>query len=307
MKCNKCGKKPVYKNGLCKECYKKASRKKSIKQKDLDDPDYIIKHLDKDEKIIEKMQVSNIMYACIVFLFAISIVLFPKTLVEFFWLRNNFYFPILVATIAICFIGIYSAVYFFSRKIYLTSKRIIGKWGIFNVKIINAPLSKIESIDTFKIKAVEICIYGNSYVFDFIASPEKFKLDTIKQIKSIIDSTNDEKVLLSFSHSLNDKLEEYKLNEEYPNMTYCKCCGEMISKESKFCVHCGQPLHENEREADWILKILCFLIPPLGLLIYLLNIGEHPKLSNQSLMFSIFGLFVFITIYLSVASVLSVL
>ena len=168
-------------------------------------------------------------------------------------------------------------------------------------------LSKIESIDTFKIKALEICIFGNSYIFDFISNAESFKIDTINQIKHIIDSTNDEKVLLEFTHSLNEKLEEYKLNEEHPNMTYCKCCGETISKESKYCVHCGQPLPENERDADWILKTLCFLIPPLGLLIYLLNIGEHPKLSNQCLIFSIFGFFIIITIYLSVASILSII
>lgn len=307
MKCAKCGKKEIYKNGLCKECYKKTSNKKNINPKKITDPNYIIKHLDKDEKVITKMKTSDIMYACIIFLFAISIILFPKTIVEFFWKNNSFYFPVLIANIAICFIGIYSALYFFSRNLYITSKRIIGRWGIFNVKTLNAPLSKIESIDTFKIKALEICIFGNSYIFDFISNAESFKIDTINQIKHIIDSTNDEKVLLEFTHSLNEKLEEYKLNEEHPNMTYCKCCGEAISKESKYCVHCGQPLPENERDADWILKALCFLIPPLGLLIYLLNIGEHPKLSNQCLIFSIFGFFIIITIYLSVASILSII
>ena len=302
MKCNKCGKKEIYKNGLCKACYKKNIHSRKIK-----DPNYIIKHLDDNEKIITKIKTSDIMYAYIIFLFAISIILFPKTIVEFFWKHNNFYFPVLIVNIVIFFIGIYSALYFFSRNLYITSKRIIGKWGIFNVKILNAPLSKIESIDTFKIKALEICIYGNSYVFDFISNAESFKLDTINQIKHIINSANDEKVLLEFTHSLNEKLKEYKLNEEHPNMTYCKCCGETISKESKFCVHCGQPLPENEIDADWILKTICFLIPPLGLLIYLLNIGEHPKLSNQCLMFSVFGFFIMVTIYLSVASILSII
>ena len=66
-------------------------------------------------------------------------------------------------------------------------------------------------------------------------------------------------------------------------------------------------LPENEIDADWILKTICFLIPPLGLLIYLLNIGEHPKLSNQCLMFSVFGFFIMVTIYLSVASILSII
>lgn len=309
MKCYKCGKETDLKKGLCIDCYKEVLNKRYAKNKNKskNDPNYIMNHLTKDEKIISKMQTSNIIYVCIIVLFAISVILFPKTILEFFWKKNNFYFPVLIANIVMCFIGIYSVLYFLSREIYLTNKRIIGKWGIFNIKFLDAPLNKIESIDTFKIKAVEIAVYGKSYIFDFVANSEKFRLSTINQVKIIIDSTTDEHVLMSFNHSLNEKLEEYRLKEEHPNMTYCRCCGEMISKESSFCVHCGQPLPENERESDWILKIFCFVLSPLGFLIFLLNVGEHPKLANQCLIASLLGLFVILTIYLSVASVLSML
>ena len=309
MKCYKCGKEMDLKRGLCIDCYKDVLNKKYSKsrRKNKNDPNYIMNHLEKGEKLIAKMQTSNIIYICITILFAISVILFPKTILEFFWKKNNFYFPVLIANITICFIGVYSVIYFLSRDVYLTNKRIIGKWGLFNVKFLDAPLSKIESIDTFQFKAVEIDVNGRFYIFDFVSNPEKFRLATINQIKLIIDSTEDEHVLMSFTHSLNEKLEEYRLKEQHPNMTFCKCCGEMISKESSFCVHCGQPLPENEREADWILKIFCFLLPPLGLLIFLLNVGEHQKLSNQCLISSLIGLFVMFTIYLSVASVLSMI
>lgn len=308
MKCYKCGKEANLKKGLCIDCYRDLLNKKYGKsKKKKNDPNYIMNHLEKDEKIIAKLQTSNMIYACIIILFAISVILFPKTLLEFFWKANNFYFPILIGNIVICFIGIYSTIYFLSRDVYLTNKRVIGKWGIFNVKFLDAPLSKIESVDTFQIKAVEIDVYGKSYIFDFVSNPEKFKLATINQIKILIDETTDEHVLMSFTHSLNEKLEEYRLNELHPNMTYCKCCGEMISKESTFCVHCGQPLPENEREADWLLKIFCFILFPLGFLIFLINVGEHHKLSNQCLIASLLGLFVTLTVYLSVASVLSMI
>ena len=109
---------------------------------------------------------------------------------------------------------------------------------------------------------------------------------------------------MSFSHSLNEKFQEYKLEEEFPNMTYCKCCKQMISRESTFCVHCGQPIAENEREADFFLKLVCFLIPPFGIIIFLLNIGEHPRFSKQCILASILSIFLLLVIYISVILVI---
>lgn len=309
MKCSRCGKEAELKDGFCPECYKEVVRKKYAKfnKKVKGDPNYVLNQLERNEKVIAKLKTSSLIYSAIIVIFAISVLLFPKTIIEFFVLHNNYYFPILVANILICFIGIYSTIYFASRELYLTNKRIIGKWGLFKLKFLNAPLDKIESIDTFKIRAIEIDIYGDSYVFDFISNPEEFKLATVNQVKNLIDSTNDEHVLMSFTHSLNDKLKEYQLRQEHPDMTYCRCCGEMISKESKFCVHCGQPLPENESQADWVLRLFCFLLPPLGFLAFLVNVGEHHKLANQCLLTSIFGLFIILTGYLSIASILSVI
>lgn len=306
MKCNKCGKEADLRDGLCAECYKEVQIKKH-KRRSKKDPNYVLNKLDANEKVISKLEVSNFLYACIVVIFGIAIILFPKTILEFFLKKNYFYFPILIGNIAICFIGIYTSLYFWSRQVYLTNKRIIGKWGLFKVRTLDAGLNKIESIDTYKINAVEIIVYGESYVFDFVQNAEKFKNNTIDQIKKLIDSAENDKTLSSFSHSINSKLEEYLLNQEHPNMTYCKCCGEMISKESLYCVHCGQPIPENEKEADWILKIFCFILFPLGFLLFIINAGDHSKLANQCLAASLLGLFSALAIYLSVANIFAML
>ncbi len=304
MKCYKCGTNTDLKNGLCTDCYKEILVKKNLKHKKNNINNYILSKLNRDEKIITKTTTSNIVYTFVVTLLAISIILFPRTIIEFFFNHNNLYFITLLGNILIFFLAIYISIYFMSRELYLTNKRIIGKWGLFSLKTINIPLNIIESIDTYKIKALEIDIPKKIYLFDYISNADDFKLATINQIKYLINSTDNENELISFSHSLNEKLEEYKLEEEYPNMIQCKCCKKMISKESFLCVHCGQPIVENEREADFFLKLICFILPPFGTIIFLLNIGEHPKFAKQCLISSILSIFIIVLTYLSIISVL---
>ncbi len=306
MKCYKCGREADLKRGLCIECYRELLSKRNLKQKkkSLNGVNYILSNLDRDEKIIERLKTSNLAYGFIISLLAIAVILFPRTILEFFFNNNKMYFLILVTNILIFFFSIYVTLYFLNREVCLTNKRIIGKWGLFKLKTLDVRLNKIESIDIFQIKALEIDIPGKIYVFDFVSNAENFKFSTISQIKNLIDSTNDESVLMTFSHSLNEKFEEYKLEEKFPNMIYCKCCKKRISKESAFCVHCGQPVTENEREADLFLKFLCFLIPPFGIIIFLLNIGEHPKFAKQCLLSSILAIFTILVVYISIQSVL---
>ena len=112
--------------------------------------------------------------------------------------------------------------------------------------------------------------------FDFVGNANSFKMTTIMQIKKLISSTNNEKDLMSFAHSI----QAYNFESSNPNMIICKCCKEQISKDSITCVHCGQPVPENERKADIFMKILCFVLPPVGIIIFLLNIGPFPKFSK---------------------------
>ena len=87
-------------------------------------------------------------------------------------------------------------------------------------------------------------------------------------------------------------------------MTYCKCCKEAISKDSITCVHCGHPVAENERTADLFMKVLCFILPPVGIILFLLNIGPYPKFAKQCLLSSVASMFIILVSYLSLLSVL---
>jgi hypothetical protein len=260
-------------------------------------------NLNSDEKILNKIKTSKIIYLLIISLFAISIILFPKTIIEFFFRNHKIYFLVLTFNILLFFFGIFLTIYFSSREICLTSKRIFGKWGIFKTKTLNLPLSNIETIDTYHLKGLEIISLKKTYSFDFVSNNESFKVSTIEQIKKLIDSASDENVLMSFSHSLSEKLDQYKFEENNPNMTYCSCCNKLISKNSKFCVHCGQPLPENERSADLFIKILCFIFPPIGLILFLINIGAYPKFAKHCLFSALLMLFLILIIYLSILSI----
>lgn len=304
MRCYKCGKESSLKRGLCINCYKEILHNKYKKRKNNPSKiNYILNNLDRKEKILEKAESSSLMYLYITILFGISLILFPRTIFEFFINNNKTYFLILIFNILLFFFAIYLAFYFTSRDIFLTDKKIIGKWGLFKIKTINIPLNNLISIDTYQFKGLEIDNKEKNYFFDFVGNNETFKLATIFQIKKLINSTNSENVLMSFSHSLNEQINNYNLNELNPNMIYCKCCNKLISKKSINCIHCGQPVIENQRTADLFTKILCLICPPIGIILFLLNIAPYPKFAKQCFICSIFSLFIILFVYLSIYSI----
>ncbi len=299
MKCSKCGKEGQLKHGLCSECYREVVQNKYRKRKKHNNLSYILNNLDSNEKILNKAELSPIVYFYILFLFSISVILFPKTILEFFINKEKIYFLVLIFNILLFFFGIYLSFYFLSRDIYLTNKKIIGKWGLFRIKKLNIPLNNLTSVDTRLYFGLEISTKSKNYFFDFVKNSHNFKMTTIMQIQKLIDSADNEKDLLSFSHSLQDP--EFDSND--PNMIICKCCKKRISKDSITCVHCGQPIPENERSADIFMKILCFILPPIGIIEFLLNIGPFPKFAKQCLIFALLLPFVLLVIYLSLLSI----
>lgn len=304
MKCYKCGKEAPLRSGLCNDCYKEILQNKYRKRKKLPSDNFILNNIERTEKLLSKVEPSKLSFFLLFSVFAISMILFPKTIFEFFINNQKTYFLVLIFNILFFFIGIYLTIYIKSRDIYLTNKRIIGKWGLFIIKKINIPLNAIQSIDTYSLGGLEIDSSQKSYFFDFVGNGRKFKFSTIEQIKILIDSANDEKTLMKFSHSLQEKLDEYHLEEYNPNMIHCSCCKELISRDSIYCVHCGKPIVENERSIDMFLGILCFFIPPIGLLLFLLNIGPYPKFAKQCLLSSVVSLFFILIILLSLISIL---
>lgn len=304
MKCYKCGKEAPLKSGLCSDCYKEILQNKYRKRKNRPKDNFILNTIDRNEKILNKIEPSKLSYFLLFSVFAISFILFPKTIFEFFVNSQKSYFLVLIFNILLFFIGVYLTVYLVARDIYLTNKRVIGKWGLFKIKKINIPLNSIQLIDTYSLGGLEIDTSKKSYFFDFVGNGRKFKFSTIEQIKRLIDSTSDETTLMKFSHSLQQKLDEYQLEESNPNMIHCSCCKELISRDSIYCVHCGKPLPENERSADLFIGMLCFLLPPVGLVLFLLNIGPYPKFAKQCLLSSVFSLFLILVGLLSLMSVL---
>lgn len=306
MKCYKCGKDvPSLRSGLCNDCYKEVLHNKYKKRKNSNSKktSYVLNNISRNEKILNKAETSKLIYFYIFTLIGICAILFPKTINEFFIKGNNIFFSVLIFNILLFFFAIYLILYFQSRDIYLTDKKIIGKWGLFKIKRINLPLNKIQLIDTDPYTGLEIDTSEKSFFFDFVGNCEEFKLSTINQIKKLIDSTNDEKVLMTFSHSLKAKLDNFNLEDGKQNMIKCKCCQKLISKDSITCVHCGEPIIENERTADLFLKTICFLISPFGIILFLLNIGPYPKLAKQCLLSSVISLAIFILSYLSLLSI----
>ena len=301
MKCSKCGKEAPLKRGLCSDCYKEVLQNKYRKRKkNFPKINYILKNLEKNEKILNKIDTSTIIYLYIVSLLAVSVILFPKTILEFFVNQQKIYFLVLMFNILLFFFAIYLSLYFMSRDIYLTDKRIIGKWGLFKIKKINIPLSSLTSIDSNPYSGLEIETRDKNYFFDFVGNDENFKITTIMQIKNLINSTDNEAELMSFSHSIQDD----EFDNLSSNMITCKCCKKQISKDSITCVYCGQPIPENERTADIFIKILCLLLPPIGIILFLLNIGPFPKFAKQCLGFSLILPFILIIVYLSLLSII---
>lgn len=304
MKCYKCGKEAPLKNGLCNECYRNIIQNKYRKRKERPKDNFILNNIEKNEKIIEKIETGKIANTFLLLIFATSVILFPRTIVEFFIHRKNAYFLLLLFNIILFFIGIYFVIYLESRDILLTNKRIIGKWGLFKIKKINIPLNKIQFIDTSSFDGLELDTDNKNYFFDFVGNGKSFKISTIEQIKKLIDSTDNEIDLNAFSHSIQQTLKDYQKEKKFSTLIVCDCCKKSISKDSAFCVHCGHPILENERSADLFITVLCFCLPPIGLILFLLNIGPFPKFAKQCLLSSVLSVSLLIITILSLISVL---
>ena len=181
MKCFKCGKEIPSKNGICQECYQEIIENKYRKRKVIPKNNFILNHLDKDEKIINRVKTNKASYYISFFIIMIAILLFRKTIFEFGIQHQKSYFLMLIFNVLLLFFGIYLIMDFMARDIYLTNKRIIGKWGLFHVQKINIPLESLQLIDTPFSSRLELNDSKRSYLFDFVGNAQKIKHLTIEQ------------------------------------------------------------------------------------------------------------------------------
>lgn len=71
----------------------------------------------------------------------------------------------------------------------------------------------------------------------------------------------------------------------------CKECGKELSDKADICPNCG--IKNNINQGTTIgLKIICFIIPIIGFIIFAVNILNKPKYAKQCLISSILSIII---------------
>lgn len=83
----------------------------------------------------------------------------------------------------------------------------------------------------------------------------------------------------------------------------CEECGNKVSSKAYSCPNCGNPMVNYEKIINnsnkgktsnndnyTALKVISFLFPLIGLIIYAINIGKNDKLSKISVKWAFFGM-----------------
>lgn len=75
-------------------------------------------------------------------------------------------------------------------------------------------------------------------------------------------------------------------------MSLIKCneCGREISDSAVKCPNCGYININNTELAPTYLKVICFIIPIIGFIIFAINIKYKPKYAKQCLIASILSI-----------------
>lgn len=72
-------------------------------------------------------------------------------------------------------------------------------------------------------------------------------------------------------------------------MALIKCpeCGKEISENAVNCPNCGAKNRNNNETASTGIKVICFLIPLVGIIIFAINISTRPKYAKGCLIASL--------------------
>lgn len=74
---------------------------------------------------------------------------------------------------------------------------------------------------------------------------------------------------------------------------YCQNCGKEIPNEAVVCVHCGVSVAKNKNTsnepASTVLKIVCFCLPIVGLILYLVYMDNCPIKAKECGKFALIG------------------
>ncbi len=67
----------------------------------------------------------------------------------------------------------------------------------------------------------------------------------------------------------------------------CKECGKEMSDQAVSCPNCGAKNKNNDETATAGLKVICFVIPLIGIIIFAINISTKPKYAKDCLIASL--------------------
>lgn len=87
----------------------------------------------------------------------------------------------------------------------------------------------------------------------------------------------------------------------------CNECGKEISDTAVSCPNCGAKNKNNNEGATTGLKVICFLIPLIGIIIFAINISSRPKYAKDCLIASILPTIILVVIVLFIYSTNSVM
>ena len=96
----------------------------------------------------------------------------------------------------------------------------------------------------------------------------------------------------------------YNYNTNTPPCKYCMHCGNPCDPKAAICVKCGAPFGKSQfhipsedDKPSGILKVLCFFIPVLGLILFLVNMNEKPVSAKAYGKSALIGFVVGIALY----------
>lgn len=87
-----------------------------------------------------------------------------------------------------------------------------------------------------------------------------------------------------------DTTETNNVNETNSNkvsLIRCEVCGKRISENAVSCPNCGAKNRNNTEKASTGVKVICFLIPIVGIIIFAVNISTKPKYAKGCLIASL--------------------
>ena len=99
----------------------------------------------------------------------------------------------------------------------------------------------------------------------------------------------------------------YSYNNQYntPPCKYCSNCGNPCDPKAAICVKCGAPFGKSyspyspeDDKPSGGLKFVCFLIPIVGLILYLVNMNEKPVSAKAYGKMALIGFIVSIVLYI---------